>query len=538
MEAAVGGGVASLLMKQTRPEHTRAASKREFRLALGNRSHHHLVYHADSPLPFYSPEVPASIQEIVRHSVGYFLGTGVNIFDLHVGAYETPHDLGIDPHVGPGANPPYESTTEWRIHENLLSHLRQGVDPIKEIIKATRQAGAAFFAGIRMNDIHHSAWNWHPKFWVDHPEYRMNEPAPWDERGWGALDFGRSAVRDYRKGIIAAYLERYDVDGIELDFNRFPLLFKSGEADRHRDVFTAYVREIRDLVEQTSVRRGHRIYLMARVPSVAEKCHRIGIDVLRWIRDEIVDIAVCATVRYAEFEMPVEDFLEAAQGRKALVFAGFEPIFTGETAPLLTPEMWRAVALHYWNAGVDGLHLFNNHYYQFHDLDEIHLHEIAYPASLEKVDKTYQVTRLSKELGLSGKGGFDTYASYPKQLPVTLAAAKPAPVRIFLEDKLTYQPSIKLRLRVEGLTPLDAVAVTFNGRRLTRLTRTPYTVRGSRAGFGRGMDIQWIYCPIQNLSWIRKGTNVVEVTLERRNEGISTPIVLTNVELDVKHRRT
>src|SRR2546422_10944667 len=126
MQAALGGSVGSLFMKQKTPEPARAPSKTSFRLPLGKKNHPPLVYHADSPLPFYSPEAPASIQEILRHSVGYFLGTGVNIFDFHVGAYETPHDLGIDPHAGPGADPPYESTTEWRIHENLLSHLRQG----------------------------------------------------------------------------------------------------------------------------------------------------------------------------------------------------------------------------------------------------------------------------------------------------------------------------------------------------------------------------------------------------------------------------
>jgi hypothetical protein len=55
------------------------------------------------------------------------------------------------------------------------------------------------------------------------------------------------------------------VDGVELDFNRFALLFKTGASDQHRDSFTGYLRELRDLVEEASVRSGHRPLILSNV---------------------------------------------------------------------------------------------------------------------------------------------------------------------------------------------------------------------------------------------------------------------------------
>jgi hypothetical protein len=57
------------------------------------------------------------------------------------------------------------------------------------------------------------------QFLVDHPEWRLGTE---QYQGKGAMDFGRDEVRDHTCRLLEEAVNRYDCDGIELDFNRFP----------------------------------------------------------------------------------------------------------------------------------------------------------------------------------------------------------------------------------------------------------------------------------------------------------------------------
>jgi len=67
------------------------------------------------------------------------------------------------------------------------------------------------------------------KFWVDHPEFHCFNP----DQGH-TLDYGHKEVRDHMFLLIQEAVQRYDCDGIELDFNRFPIFFKDGTPGEQR----------------------------------------------------------------------------------------------------------------------------------------------------------------------------------------------------------------------------------------------------------------------------------------------------------------
>ncbi len=73
-----------------------------------------------------------------------------------------------------------------------------------------------------------------------------------------ALDYAHPEVRDHYRALIVETLERYDVDGLELDFMREPYLFSAGKEPEGRLLLTAWLREIRGLVDTATKRRGHR----------------------------------------------------------------------------------------------------------------------------------------------------------------------------------------------------------------------------------------------------------------------------------------
>lgn len=524
-------------------------------LRIGRRDHHHIVYHKDHGEVFGEGEVPLSVAQVIDNSLGWCRNTGINAFNLHVTG-PTRDILGIAPYER--AKPPFLHMGYWSIYETIRHHRERGVDLVGEIGRALREAGVAFWIGLRINDIHHvtGGESAHPIFWVDHPECRTNESVPWDPmRSVGALDFAHQAVRDDTKGLIARTLELYDVDGISLDFNRFPILFKSQEVDRHRDRFTAWMKEVREVVDRASRDRGHPITLEARVPSVAERCRQIGADVLKWIDQEIVNILTASTVRMAEFEMPMEPFLEAAKNRDVLVFAGIEGL---QPDGMLCREMYRAWAYHYWTMGVDGLHLFNNCYNHLNGGGPHPVEELHDPVWLARLGKRYVVTRTMA--GPTRSEGTDPALSYPKQLPRELSSSddgRGETIAIQIDDDLEAArgngtlDAVTLRLRVMELTSYDAIGVKVNGRPVPddlirirgggsrwgrRQVNLPYTYAQPPWSESDSGQHQWILCDLTLPFHLQPGRNEVEVILTRKEPDVLAPRVLYNVEVDVKYR--
>jgi len=523
-------------------------------LQLGRRDHHHLVYHHDHGVVFGGAwQAPASIDEIIEGSLGWCRNTGVNVFDFHINSISR-HTLGLDRCTK--CEPPFRHMGYWGLYETVRHNRREGVDIVAEMCRAMRAEGIAFWIGLRVNDIHHTTGgeSVQPQFWIDHPECHTVESVPWDpNRSPGALDFAHRAVRDYTKGIVQRTLDLYDVDGIELDFNRMPILLKSGEVDEHRDTVTEWMREVRTVIDDAARKRGHAIILEARVPSVAEQCRRMGADALRWIDEEIVHILTASATRYAEFEMPTEPFLEAARGRSTLVFAGIEGLHPDG---VLSRQMYRAWAYHYWKIGADGLHLFNNCYNFIygggpHPIDELHD-----PAWLARLGKRYVVTRAMPDN--AARQASDAALSYPKQLPRDLAQSADgsgAAVTITIDDDLDSAresdllEALTLRLRIMELTSADRIEIKVNGSAVEE-RRT--SIRGS--GWGRRQvnlpgaypeppwsagtsgAYRWILCDLTRADHLRTGANEIEVILAEKNPEVIASPALYNVEVDVKYR--
>ncbi len=524
------------------------------KLQIGRRDHHHVLYHMDHGEVFGRWDAPLSLEQIIENVLFWCRNTGVNAFNLQItGA--TRHFLDIA-EFSSNAEPPFLHLGHWDIYETIRYHKERGVNVMDEIAKALHGEGIELWAGLRVNDIHHTTGgeSAHPRFWAEHPEYRTNESVVWDYmRSVGALDFAHKEVRDYTKGLVEKIFELYDVDGICLDFNRMPILFKSNEVDQHRDKVTQWMHEVRAVVDQAAQKQGHPVHLEARVPSVAEQCYRMGADTLRWIDEEIVHVLSPSTIRYVEYEMPLEPFIEAAKGKDVLVFAGIEGL---QADGILSREMYRAWAYHYWKMGVDGLHLFNNCYNFIYGAGAHPVEELHDPDWLAHLGKRYAVTRTS--LGASWSEKSDPLLSYPKQLPRTLQLSDDGRgeiVTINVDDDLDQAKqadileSLGLMLRVTEKTLLDKIVVKVNGQ---IIPENIIRIRGS--GWDRKQarlpnvyneppwtddtsgSYRWVFCDLSQGDYLRTGSNEIEVILTEKNPAVLAPLQLYNVEVDIKYR--
>jgi len=252
----------------------------------------------------------------------------------------------------------------WSVHE-------QGIDYPARIIARARHHGITPWISLRMNDVHYGASLDHPyhgQFWREgstfYRRYVKERAGVFDTNYFShALDYAHAGVRDHYRALIEETLERYDIDGLELDFMRDPYCFSSGEEAAGRVIMTAWLREIRALVAAASAKKGRSIRLGVRVPSHPETARGLGLDVAAWASGGLVDLVTPAP-RWAtlEFDIPLEQWRELLGGAPVELAGGLEGLYRpypAAKAVYTDPEMVAGAAVNILSAGADACYLFN-----------------------------------------------------------------------------------------------------------------------------------------------------------------------------------
>jgi len=180
-------------------------------------------------------------------------------------------------HAQTGLEPP-----DW------LKYLVAGGDFVSTFVARCRRRGVAPFVSLRMNDHHHllqkPGWDLAlvSRFYAEHPGYRVGAGQPTGRPSDGrtaALDWSFPIVREQKMRLIRELAETYDIDGLELDFMRYPSYFDVARtgSDERVAIMTGFVRSVRDLLDRTAKPAGHR-YLSVRIPSFLGAYDMLGLD--------------------------------------------------------------------------------------------------------------------------------------------------------------------------------------------------------------------------------------------------------------------
>lgn len=250
--------------------------------------------------------------------------------------------------------------SEKRRHANVEALFAAGVDPYALMVAETRARGREAWISFRMNDDHGDDFL-RTRFRREHPEWVIGGAR---YGGRDALDFGRDEVVEHVFRLVEEAATRYDADGLELDFNRFPKFFKDDlpEGDRVRRM-TGLVWRVRGMLDRLSFERGRRIVLAVRVPSnhgrtppTPATARAIGCDVPAWVAAGLVDHVTVSEFLLERGDLPVEEWSRALPG-VSLAF-GIE-CTTGAGKGNLSADEYRAAARKLVERGARGISLFN-----------------------------------------------------------------------------------------------------------------------------------------------------------------------------------
>ena len=263
--------------------------------------------------------------------------------------------------------------TKLPYYESVKRYILSGGDPVKDTLEACRKYGKAFFVSYRMNDQHYVTdltWPTHNFIWREHPEYWLgdSETSPYSRHADNVrlLNYMLPEVRDYYFAIIEELCTNYDVDGAELDFQRFPRFFHNDKIKEGTRVMTAFIKRIRAMLDRIGRRRGKTLKLCVRVPETIAKCEKAGLDVIGWDRQGLVDIINISSFYIHTIELGIEEF--KARTKHAKLYGEMNYV-TRQNSTVsrfarryTTVETYRASALNLFHRGVDGLSLFNYYY--------------------------------------------------------------------------------------------------------------------------------------------------------------------------------
>jgi len=364
-------------------------------------------------------------------------------------------------------NSPPESWDAYgvRMSNNLQRLVRDSIDPVGMVMQRAWFRGMGAFLSFRMNELHDVDKPASPllsPFWKENPEYRVG-----GYPGWGAcaLNYAIHEVREYFYSILREVCERYDPDGLELDFMRFPYYFppRQDSLQVYTSIMTDFVQRVRDMTREISGRRGRPLLLAARVPTSLSACAYLGLDPAGWSESGLVDLLTIAPFLSTQPEIPIEEFRRACGAIP--MYAGLE--YTMGTKGM-TREQKRASAALMYAAGADGIYLFN-YFVQWDaglETDTEVLPELADSELLSRKDKLYTIAPTRHPIPMvTPASPMPLVVPKMETRTVTFRTAElrlPQSVTLRVECKEDVAPGeLKVWLNVaelgEGIHPLDSL---------------------------------------------------------------------------------
>ena len=434
--------------------------------------------------------------------------------------------------------------------------------PLKIVTEFAHKHGMEAFASVRMNDVHDSFVPGIKTIWKrKHPKFLVKTAGkpPIHSLYVTAQDYSHRAVRDRKFEIIEEVCERYNIDGVELDYIRHPVLFSSvmqGRAATAKEVglMTSFMRRIRKRMDDIAAQRKQPLLLAARVPDTFELALRIGLDLRTWLKQDLVDILIIGG-GYAPFSLDTHEIAKMAHAHDVRVYPciNWGPLrdltsedefrdgaralaakWLGDTGDeekkpkaknpgfSKKPGLWSADGIYLWNLGTSFLSDRGQALIARRQKYYVCLNDIGALRTLRRKDKLYAIDGPV----------FHPYVFITNKapLPVKLRPGQVLRFRLEIRDDVAkasrdgFFRDARLRLTLKGPKNPDQISVRLNGEELRGGKGTPSQPKGSEHWIGYSLSA----------AALQKGTNIIEVKLKRSTK----PAELTRVHVWVRFKQT
>jgi len=361
----------------------------------------------------------------------------------------------------------YDMANQTVLNEALIEHGRDG---LQLTIDYCRKASREVFWSQRMNDTHD---NWFPtlmsEFKKQHPSLllfqeedigriRLSPDHIEPHMAATAVDYGQQQVRDQQFAMIQDVCQRYDIDGIELDFMRHPVYFRPTmegqpvEAE-HVAMMTDFMRRLREMTERIGRKRDRPLLVACLIPNRIQCCMNIGLDIENWLAADLIDLITLSLER-DQFTGEVQELVEGGHRHQVPVYVCLSE--EGFNFPAVDRmASWAGAATHALSAGADGLYTYNH----FDPRSPV-FHTIGDPAKVAKMDKVFAIDNLSATIR-----SWESAYQREKYLPQALTPDTHCRLTLPVGEDVS-RGSLSVQIQMDQMSSADQIQFMLNGHSL------------------------------------------------------------------------
>ena len=430
----------------------------------------------------------------------------------------------------------------WKAARNVKSMIDRGIDPLMLVCEHAKSKGFQFLPSLLLN-MGHTA---HGRitncrvadFTTEHPEWVVGEEPEYPEAEFdqaNRLSYAVPEVRENRLNVIRELICDYPSDGIEINMADYAPFVARKEVEQHTSTLTDWLRQIKEICDRASEDQGMKKRLVLRMNSTIAGNKAMGLDVEKWIKDEILDTVIATTGAGDGFEGYIgglSELIDIAKGTSVTVLAAIEASNDTDS----TPAVNYSAASNAYYSGADGV-FFHTYYpmpkrYPYNYEATGRLRFMGHPDVISTKDKRYR-------LGMHNRSEVTRLNGLPVQLPIELSTTvKSSDICINVADdvKSAYDAGklwkCELQIMLPNTTESDEIDIFLNGEKMPRSIqryadwvyqlrpRPEYAVNGYRIH----VDLMDKYLP-------KVGHNIVNVLINKKDEQIVDPIHIAEVRI-------
>ncbi len=185
-----------------------------------------------------------------------------------------------------------------RLQAQYEYYTKYGYDYLKWLSKALPEAGINMWLSIRMNDAHDRGAGKETStlFSNYYHENPQNRRVLYHSRVDGYYDkcqnYAKEAVRKLYLGLMDEALDRYDVYGFQLEWQREIKLWHIGGEYRGTEILNQFMRDAKAIITKYEAKYGHKIKFSVQVAPDVMTNYEFGLDVVRWAAEGLIDMVV------------------------------------------------------------------------------------------------------------------------------------------------------------------------------------------------------------------------------------------------------
>ena len=230
-----------------------------------------------------------------------------------------------------------------------LNFTARGIDMMERLIRETKARGMKAYLHHRFSEVDRGWYSPEIKnpIKAEHPDWLIRT---WHEEGlW---NMAHPEVRKFKLDYLKGILEKYEFDGICIDFLRHLPCLPVGYQWDYRHCVTEFLSSLREIAVST----GKQIAIGAKIPENPESCRIDGFDVETWCKEGIVDFLVCGS---RTLNVDVGGFKAIAEGTPVKIYPCWDTWHSSDAHHWQEDAFYRGVFANWKAKQADGIVGFN-----------------------------------------------------------------------------------------------------------------------------------------------------------------------------------